>query len=871
MPNLTLARRCGSAALALLLVLTFSLGSARNAYSREASAGATNEFRIPAGSLVDALAAFERQSGVKVFLPGPLGSDVAIAAVEGRQSDQATLEQLLLGTGLRAVPTSGGYRIEAIEELLVFGTRAARYEALTASSVTGTDASLFDTARSIQVIPEQIILDQEATDLREVLRNVSGVQARNESGGATDSFIIRGFETVNIWRDGLQISRNSQRLQTANIEQVEVVKGPDALLSGTSSPGGRINVVTKLPKADPRRTVSATFDEYGRQELMLDVTGPLNSDGSLLYRFVGFTEDSELFRETDRAAEVRRDLIAPSLTWLIDEKNRISAAFEYSEGELPFDEGMVVVGDTDGNLAIPDIDTRIRFGEAEDRNNTDSYTLRLDYEHRFNERWQLDADLNYQKTQTQSFANLPIGGLNDVASGLFPPGFLDSFPFVTTLLINSLLDPSTLTSTFVPESGTLARGAQLFDNENRRLLGNLQLSGRFPLGATEHNVVAGVNYINREFEATGSSAFVSASEAGAGVIPGFPSLPMGSVVPNSSGFNIFDPVYGLPGSSLAEQAPNIDNENESSQLGFYVQDRVTIGDSWILTAGLRQDTFDATFESTQFFTPLPGTGGVVLLPIPASSSREDDDDSALSINAGVMFRPTEEVSLFASYSESFQPNNASTNRVTGAQVLLDPRDGEQFELGVKGSFWNDKLFFNLAWYDITLTNVPFGEDALTGVAQLDGEQESRGVELDASVQFFDGLSLIFNYARTIDAQVTRGVNEGNRIRQTPENSGSVWATYEFTDGLLSGLGLGGGATYVGDRFTSSRNIFELESYTVVDLTAFYYLPVSQRSQLRFQLGVKNLMDEEYFTPNNGTLSLGVGQPRTIFGSVGYEF
>ena len=313
---------------------------------------------------------------------------------------------------------------------------------------------------------------------------------------------------------------------------------------------------------------------------------------------------------------------------MIDEKNRVSAAFEYSEGELPFDEGMVVVGDTDGNLAIPDIDTRIRFGEAEDRNNTDSYTLRLDYEHRFNERWQLDADLNYQKTQTQSFANLPIGGLNDVASGLFPPGFLDSFPFVTTLLINSLLDPSTLTSTFVPESGTLARGAQLFDNENRRRLGNLQLSGRFPLGATEHNVVAGVNYINREFEATGSRAFVSASEAGAGVIPGFPSLPMGSVVPNSSGFNIFDPVYGLPGSSLAEQAPNIDNENESSQLGFYVQDRVTIGDSWILTAGLRQDTFDATFESTQFFTPLPGTGGVVLLPIPASSSREDAADSA---------------------------------------------------------------------------------------------------------------------------------------------------------------------------------------------------------------------------------------------------
>ncbi|MEO0438310.1 MAG: TonB-dependent receptor [Pseudomonadota bacterium] len=871
MIKLTPPSRCGSTALAFSFVLALSATYALNVHSSETLTDDTNEFRIPAGLLSDSLKIYEAQSGSTVFLPEQLGLGVSTSAIEGRQSGQAALRQLLLDTGLRAVPTSEGYRIEAIEELLVFGTRAARYDAQTASSVTGTDALLFDTARSIQVIPEQIILDQEAVDLREVLRNVSGVQARNESGGATDSFIIRGFETVNIWRDGLQISRNSQRIQTANIEQVEVVKGPDALLAGTSSPGGRINVMTKLPKADPRRTVSASFDEYGRQELMLDLTGPLNNSDSLLYRFVAFTEDSEIFRETDTAANVRRDLIAPSLTWLIDDKNRFTAAFEYSEGELPFDEGMVVVGDGNGNLAIPNIDTRTRFGEDEDRNKTDSYTLRLDYEHRFNQRWQLDADINYQKTQTESFANLPIGGLNDIASGLFPPGFLDSFPFVTTLLINSLLDPSTLTSTFVPESGTLARGAQLFDNENRRLLGNLQLSGGFEVGATEHNIVAGVNYIDREFEAIGSSAFISATEAGAGVIPGFPTLPAGSVVPNSSGINIFDPVYGLPGSSLAEQAPNIDNENESSQLGFYIQDRVDIGDSWILTAGVRRDIFDATFRSTQFFTPLAGTGGVVLLPIPASSSREDDDDSALSVNAGVMFQPTNEVALFASYSESFQPNNASTNRVTGAQVLLDPRDGEQFELGIKGSFWNDKLLFNLAWYDITLTNVPFGEDAVTGVSQLDGEQESRGVELDASVQFFDGLSLIFNFARTIDAEVTRGVNEGNRIRQTPENSGSLWATYEFTDGPLRGLGLGGGATYVGDRFTSSRNIFELDSYTVVDLTAFYYLPVSQRSQLRFQLGIKNLTDEEYFTPNNGTLSLGVGQPRTVFGSVGYEF
>ena len=119
--------------------------------------------------------------------------------------------------------------------------------------------------------------------MRDVLRNASGVQTRNISGGTTDAFVMRGFEVQNILQDGFQLDRNSQRVQTANIERVEVVKGPNAILLGQSQPGGVINVITKKPRAESRRYLHSNVDEFGRRELMIDLTGSTNTSGSLRY------------------------------------------------------------------------------------------------------------------------------------------------------------------------------------------------------------------------------------------------------------------------------------------------------------------------------------------------------------------------------------------------------------------------------------------------------------------------------------------------------------------------------------------------------------------------------------------------------------
>lgn len=109
------------------------------------------------------------------------------------------------------------------------------------------------------------------------------------------------------------------------------------------------------------------------------------------------------------------------------------------------------------------------------------------------------------------------------------------------------------------------------------------------------------------------------------------------------------------------------------------------------------------------------------------------------------------------------------------------------------------------------------------------------------------------------------------LANTPTDTANLWLTYEFTDSFLKGLGLGGGASYVGQRYVDSNNTFELPGHTLFDATAFYYLPLNSKSQLRFQLGVKNLTDEKYYIPNSNIRTIGVGQPRIFFASVGFEF
>ncbi|MBW4555523.1 MAG: TonB-dependent receptor plug domain-containing protein [Trichormus sp. ATA11-4-KO1] len=193
-------------------------------------------------------------------------------------------------------PTSETPSAEADEpiELVVTGEQDG-YRVPDASVGTRTDTPLRDIPQSIQVIPQEVLRDQNVTRLEEALKNVPGVTRISPSTLRSSTFNIRGFAASgpsgNYLRNGLRDILGQESLELSNIERVEVLKGPASVLYGTGTPGGTINLVTKEPLHDPSYTINATIGNYDFYRGAIDLSGPLNDSRTVLYRLNASYQD----------------------------------------------------------------------------------------------------------------------------------------------------------------------------------------------------------------------------------------------------------------------------------------------------------------------------------------------------------------------------------------------------------------------------------------------------------------------------------------------------------------------------------------------------------------------------------------------------
>ena len=833
---------------------------------------------IPSLPLNQAVTELAVQTGLNIGGNADLLKGKKSSELEGSYTPEEALDRLLDGSGVTYKFTEKntvtlknnsktndtkqvGKAIKresvALNSISVIGNKDNGYTSNTARSATGTDTSLFDTPRSIQVVTELAMEQQQAQDLRDVLQNVSGVIASAKTGNTTDSFSIRGIDSATIFQNGYNLNGSAIRVQTANIDKVEVLKGPAALLFGQSSAGGIVNVITKKPQQESYNSIAAHFDKFGQKRVELDSTGAINEDGSLLYRFVGSLEESDTFRKTDDFDHVSRGLIAPSLTWHVDDRNSLTASFEWIDSSLPRSRGTVLVEDDAGNLALADVPRSRRFGEAGDSSDTIQQTATLDFTHVFQNDWQMDSSFVYQANNSNTHNVNAAAGIGTVTSE-FLPGISNVIAGISTVNFNA-----------VPASGDLVRIVNQFSNNSESYFGSLRFTGSEVWGGIEHSVVAGLDYNHRDTVRVDSQPFLSPSDVFIGPLSAFAGLvPSTSLFSQLSILNIYDPDYGLDLSSFTDVSKS---DTTDKQLGLFVQDTMELSDEWTLALGLRVDRFKRDSTSTSYLTALPGTFSQVgFVEDTQKQDLSQDTIYEASPNAGLIFQPITNVSIYTSYSEAFEPNDQSVNTLTGETENIDPTTSEQYELGVKTSLLDNDLTFNLAYFDITRENVASGTDSLTGVTLVNGEERSKGVEFDANLRISDNLNLLFAYAY-IDAEIKGGDNNGNRVFGIPKHSASVWGSYQLNQGDLNGLGVAGGAVYRGKAFVDSANTFELDSYTTFDITTFYTTSVAKDKTLRLQLGVKNLTDKQYYVASNNSLDIGVGRPRTFFGSIAVEF
>lgn len=213
------------------------------------------------------------------------------------------------------------------------------YVANRSSTGTKTNTPINETPQAISVIGAEQIRDQKPTKLDEILRYAPGVAAGTFGADfRNDWFLIRGFKSDDnsVFLDGMQLfytSYASWKLQPFNMERVEILRGPSAILYGGSSPSGLVNVVSKMPQAQPIRYVETGVDNYGNAYFGFDINTPIKlapGNGELYTRIVGQVQNGGT--QTDFTPN-NNYFIAPSLTWKpnIDTTLTVLASASYNE------------------------------------------------------------------------------------------------------------------------------------------------------------------------------------------------------------------------------------------------------------------------------------------------------------------------------------------------------------------------------------------------------------------------------------------------------------------------------------------------------------------------------------------------------------
>lgn len=354
--------------------------------------------------------------------------------------------------------------------------------------------------------------------------------------------------------------------------------------------------------------------------------------------------------------------------------------------------------------------------------------------------------------------------------------------------------------------------------------------GKLATGSVDHTLVFGVDLVRDSFEQIARFS-----------TPSLLPAPL----------NIFDPVYEvLPRPDIEDLSVVLNNDLVTDRLGFYLQDQIALSPNVQLLVGGRFDFVEQELKNNPTaFDP--------------TRSEENPENDAFSPQIGIVYQPIEPISLYASFSRSFEPNTGTT----AIGEFLEPERGTQYEVGVKAELLDGRLFTTLALNHLTRSNVATSDPDDPNFLIAVGEQRSQGIELDIVGKILPGWNIIAAYAYN-DAEITEDndFEVGNRLYNAPEHSASLWTTYEIQRGDLQGLGFGIGFNYVGERAGDLENSFEVPSYFFSN-TAIYY----QRDNWKAALNFKNLFDIDYFEHAFGRQDIKPGAPFTVVGSLSVEF
>ncbi len=643
-----------------------------------------------------------------------------------------------------------------------------------------TPTPIIDVPQSLSITTDEQITERGWTSIGEIIDYTPGVNT-SQGEGHRDAIVFRGVRsTADFFIDGVRDDVQYYR-GLYNLEQVEILRGPNALLFGRGGTGGILNRVTKK---------GALGETFGGGQIAIDTFGAFSIQGDINLS----ASDTVAFRLNASYEQLNnhRDFfdgerigVNPTARFALGEETILDLSYEYANHDRFIDRGIPTGSDGRPVEAFQDIvfaDPELNFNELE------AHLVRANLQHNFSDNWKGVVSAFY-------------GDYDKVYSNFYAQAY-DQANTPDEVTLDGYIDTT----------------------QRQNLILSANLVGEFETGGVEHTLLVGGEYINTQSDQDRFNPIWDQTNDDLEVFNITRPLNLrGGIGVNASGNRtVVDLVTDL----------NDFTQVDIDVVSLYIQDEIKLTEWLNVVIGGRFDSFDITVNN-----------------VPAADIRTRKDEE-FSPRGGIIVKPQDNISIYASYSESFLPRSGEQfANINGNNNALDPNTFTNLEAGVK---WDivERLSLTAAIFEIEQSSPQPNDNDPATLDVIDST--IQGFELQLQGEVMPGWSVSAGYSYLDGEQVNRTGPTGLRPRELPENMFSIWNSVTITDRIGIGLGL----THQDESFINNGNTAVLPSYTRIDASAYYEV----NDNWRLQVNVENLTDTLYFPNSHATHQASVGAP-----------
>lgn len=709
---------------------------------------------------------------------------------------------------------------ESLSQLPTIHTKATQEESLKVDQSANAKfvAPLLDTPKSVSILSQKLIKDSNSNTLLEALRYEPGITLGAGEGGTpfTDMPYIRGYSAQSsVYVDGVRNSTSQNRDMFA-IEQVEVIKGSSSALGGGGGVGGSINLIPKVAHEGDvyQGSVQGGTDNY--RHIQLDANKDFGN--GVAGRVVVMGHENEKAGSND-GAEYARAGIASSLAFGLDTATRGTLSYYYLRSNDEPDAGIPFL--PVGGKPI-DVKQGMYYGwKARDFDKRENHIGTFKLEHDLADDLTLSNTMSYTKSKSD---------------------------YIYTNADDSKGN--------VTKNGTISRRALSRIVDTDAYSDQLALKGKFNTGTLKHSFNTGAEW---SYQQSNQGVYTFTDASGTTSTVHNTSCPVSSALSNGWCTSVNNPMNG----TFTDTLGSIKNQytTRSRTVSLYALDSIEFNPQWLLNLGIRWDKFETErkynkniYKTVKDIDKTSTSGNYTNDISIAAGQKFENDSDYFSYQAGLVYKPTENGSIYASFATSANP--VGVDQGDGADALstssqqandLSPEKARTFEVGTKWDLFNNRANLTAAIFRTEKQNTRIAIDANTTTNA--GESKVDGFEVGFNGKVTDKWEVSAGYSY-LDSELTKAAynavaQEGKPLPFVAKNSATLWSTYR----VLPKLTLGAGAEYRDKVFTNTNTgatMLEdkyLPTYTIYNAMAKYDV----NKNVNLQLNINNISDKRYFT------------------------